>query len=111
MRKPKKIVIYFFLAAILLIIFCRLYLGIFVVQPIGAIPDGTTIIYWRGNLNLPFVSSPDGLAVKSGAGLSLLSRGIMLGAFIEPIKKRELLALPYSEFLYLWSTDGIQYDK
>lgn len=94
-----------------LALFFRLFFGIFVIQPIGAIPDGTTIIYWRSGLNLSFIASTDGLLERSGAGVSLLGRGLILAKLAEPIKEREVLRLPYSETLYLWSTGGRKYEK
>jgi len=92
-------------------LFFRLFCGIFVIQPIGAIPDGTTIVYWRSGLNMPFVSSADGLLEKSGAGVSLLGRGFMLAKIAEPIKEREFFRFGYSETLYLWSTGGKEYEN
>ena len=90
-------------------LFFRFFFGIFVIQPIGAIPDGTTVIYWRSGLNVSFIASADGLLEKSGAGVSLLGRGLILAKLAEPIKEREVLRLPYSETLYLWSTGGRKY--
>ncbi len=89
----------------------RLFCGIFVIQPIGAIPEGATIAYWRSGLNLPFVASADGLLDASGAGVSLLGRGVLLGKLAEPIKEREIFRFGYSETLYLWSTGGNKYRK
>lgn len=48
------------------LIFFRVFCGIFIIQPIGAIPEGATIVYWRSGLNVPFIASADGLLVKSG---------------------------------------------
>ena len=89
----------------------RLLCGVFVIQPLGAIPNCTTIVYWRNGLNVPFVASADGILAESGSGVSLLGRGLVLGAIAEPINEREILRLPYSETLYLWSTGGRPYDR
>jgi hypothetical protein len=89
----------------------RIFCGIFVIQPIGAIPDGTTIIYWRNGLDIPFISSADGMLVKSGAGVSLMGRGLMLGKMAEPIKEREIIRIGYIESLYLLSTEGKKYEN
>ncbi len=70
------------------------------------VPDGATIIYWRFGMNLPFVVSADGLLAESGAGVSLLGRGIVLAKLADPIIERKVVSLPYSEALYLWSTGG-----
>lgn len=92
-------------------LFVRLFLGIFVIQPIGAIPDGATIVYWRNGLNVPFVASADGLVVESGAQLSLLTRGMMLSTLAEPIRSREIVRFRYSRPMYLLSTGGKEYDR
>ena len=88
----------------------RLTLGIFVTQPIGAIPEGATIVYWRAGLSLPFIASADGLALEATGGVSLLSRGIMLGQLADLVTDRALLKLPYSRWLYLRSTGGLEFD-
>jgi len=107
--KKKSIIIT--VVVIALVIFIRAFCGIFVIQPIGAIPKGVTIVYWRNGLNLPFISSADGLLAKSDAGVSLLGRGIILAKLAKPIKSREIFRLGYSETLYLWSTGGKKYSK
>ena len=57
---------------------------------------------------LPFT---DGLLEKSGAGVSLLGRGLILAKVAEPIKENEIFRFGYSETLYLWSTGGKSYEK
>jgi len=93
------------------LLFFRVYCGIFVIQPIGAIPDGVTIIYWRYGTNLPFVASADGLLEQSGAGVSLLGRAIALGALAEVIIDKEIIRFGYSRTFYLISTGGKEYKK
>ena len=107
MKKLLKIITPFIIFALIF----RLLCGIFVIQPIGAIPDGATIIYWRTGLNLPFIASADGILEESGAGVSLLGRGILIGKLAEPIKEKEIFRFGYSETLYLWSTGGKTYEK
>jgi hypothetical protein len=99
------------LVLLCLIVCFVLCCGIFVIQPIGAIPEGMIIIYWRFGLKMPFIASVDGLLDKSGAGVSLLGRGLMLGGLVDTIKSRGLFRLPYSEIIYLWSTGGKKYEK
>jgi len=80
----------------------------FVVQPIGAVPDGATIVIWRtGKLN--FVDSADGFCAPESGGVSLLCRGVVLAAVAK--NNQILLHLPYSETLYDVSTDGKSYEK
>lgn len=93
------------------LIFFRLFCGVFVIQPIGAVPEGATIVYWRAGLNLPFVSSADGFLIDSDAGVSLLGRGMVLAKLSEPILKKEIVRFSYSETMYLWSTGGRKFDR
>ena len=60
---------------------------------------------------MPFISSADGILVKSGAGVSLLGRGLLLGKLAEPIKDREIFRIGYSETIYLYSTEGKKFEK
>lgn len=102
------------LSLLFILLFCGFVyftMGLFVVQPIGAIPEGTTVLYWRLGTNLPFISSADGIILETGQGVSLLSRGIVLGTVGGVIKDRKIANFPYSESLYLISTGGTQFEK
>jgi hypothetical protein len=99
------------ISIVVFLIFIRTTIGIFVIQPIGAIPEGTTIVYWRVGTNFDSVESADGLVQKTGAGLSLFTRGIALAAAAEPVVQREIFRMPYSSFLYGLTTGGEYYDK
>lgn len=81
---------------------------IFVVPPIGAVPEGKTLIISRLN-KTKFVDSSDAMCERTQGGVSLLCRGILLGAVVE--KATIYFRLPYSERLYLISTDGKIYDR
>lgn len=83
-------------------------LTIFVVQPIGVIPEGKTLVILRLNKG-EFIDSADAMCERMQGGVNLLCRGIMLGAITE--KTKVLLRLPYSETLYLMSTGGKNYSK
>jgi len=108
----KKLLFILFVGCLISItIFFRLCCGIFVIQPIGAIPNGVTIVYWRAGLNLPFIASADGLLNDSDSKISLLGRGLILANLSEPILKRKIFKFGYSETLYLWSTGGKKYEK
>jgi hypothetical protein len=80
--------------------------SIFVIQPIGAIPKGATLIVLRGQ-KMNFIDSADAVCARTMGGVSLLCRGMALAA----IKDNHLFTLPYSETLYLWSTDGARYEN
>lgn len=81
---------------------------IFVVPPIGALPEGKTVIITRLN-KAEFIDSPDGMCERIQGGVSLLCRGMVMGAIIE--KSTILLRLPYSSWLYSISTGGKTYDR
>lgn len=85
--------------------------GFFIIQPIGAIPDGATVWFLRLNTNFPFVSSADGLLIEAGKGVSLLGRGVFLAKMGELLKDKKIISLPYLHFLYLFSTGGREFEK
>ncbi len=85
--------------------------GFFVIQPIGALPEGATVWYWRYGTKLPFVCSADGLLLKTQGGVSLLGRAAALAALAETIKERKIASLPYSRTLYLISTKGCEFEQ
>lgn len=85
--------------------------GFFVVQPIGAIPEGGTILYWRAGTQLPFVASADGIQLEKTGSVSLLGRAIATGLAAESITDRKIMKLPYSRLLYQISTGGKEFDR
>lgn len=85
-----------------------LTLTVFVIQPIGAIPEGRTLIIVREH-NLQFIDSADGFCYRTQDRVNLLCRMMILGTVLKesPI----LLRLPYSQTLYDISTGGMQFDR
>lgn len=83
-------------------------LTVFVVQPIGAVPEGRTLIISRMT-SMNFIDSADAWCERSMGGVSLLCRMSVLGRIGETgtIYAR----LPYSEWLYLHSTGGKSYQR
>lgn len=84
--------------------------GVFTVQPIGALPEGVTIIYHSRGSEMPFFSSPDGLCLEMSGSVSLLCRGIAL-AGVEELADRIILRLPYIHSAYLLSTGGMEFEQ
>ena len=83
-------------------------LTLFVIQPIGAVPEGKTLVIRRtGRLN--FVDSADSICQREQGGVSLMCRVAVLGAVASG--DRIILRLPYSESLYLMSTGGATYSQ
>jgi hypothetical protein len=107
----KKIILILIILFVVLTIAFRICCGVFVIQPIGALPEGKTILYWRVGLDYPFITSADGALEKSGTGVSLFGRSLMLSRIIDDIDERIILRMKYSEKLYLKSTGGIKYEK
>jgi hypothetical protein len=84
--------------------------GIYTIQPIGAIPDGLTIVYHSRSPEMPFFSSPDGLCLQMQGDVSFLCRGVVLSASSDLID-RIILRLPYSHWAYLQSTGGLEFEN
>lgn len=91
---------------VVLVIYTQL--TIFVVQPMGAVPEGKTLVMLRLKKG-EFIDSADAMCERMQGGVNLLCRGLMLGAIAE--KTKILLRLPYSETLYVLSTGGKTYNK
>ncbi len=84
--------------------------GVFTVQPIGAMPDGVTVIYHSRGPKVPFFSSPDGLCLQTTGSVNLLCRGTAL-ATATALLDRVIIKLPYSRWAYLLSTGGKEFDR
>jgi len=95
-------------ALILLLWIVSTQITIFVVQPIGAIPEGKTLIITRYGA-LKFIDSADAVCQRKGDGVSLICRAVVLGQVAN--NSTILLRFPYSETLYLLSTNGKSYDR
>ena len=94
------------LALLLLIVSTQVTL--FVIQPIGAIPEGRTLVISRLT-NLHFIDSADAVCDRVQGGVSLLCRMAVLSRVSS--QASIYLRLPYSETLYSISTGGAQYDR
>lgn len=84
----------------------------FVIQPIGALPEGKTVVIFRvGNdkFTTRFIDSADGICERVQGGVSLLCRGAAMGGVLG--NTTIIMRLPYSQFLYEISTNGKVYDK
>lgn len=81
---------------------------LFVVQPIGAVPDGRTLLIGR-LAGSSFVDSADAICERIQGGVSLLCRGMVMAQVGK--NSTIYLRLPYSETLYMWSTGGRTYGK
>lgn len=84
--------------------------SVFVVQPIGAAPEGRTLVISRLNRDVvQFVDSADGICQRQMGGVSLLCRGAMLSSVLE--EATIVARFPYMDWLYKISTGGRTYDR
>ncbi len=83
-------------------------LTVFVVQPIGALPEGRTIVMTRLAAT-EFIDSPDAMCLRVQGSVNLLCRGLVLAQVGK--NGTILLRLPYSHMLYLLSTGGKTFDR
>jgi len=83
-------------------------LTLFVIPPIGAVPEGRTVVMSRTQATR-FVDSPDAVCERIQGGVSLLCRGMVMGQVVNNVTI--YARLPYSHTLYLWSTGGRTYER
>lgn len=100
----KKAIILVSISIILIVFMSQITL--FIIQPIGTIPEGKTLVIWKLN-KTNFIDSADAMCIRETGSLNLLCRAMMMSAVIS--KSSVLLKLPYSSFLYNISTDGKEY--
>ncbi len=91
------------LAALSFWLFC----GFYTIQPIGALPEGGTVIVWRDS-DEPFFNSADALCLERMGGVSLLCRGL---AMSQGPTDRIIVRLPYQGWAYSLSTGGRSFDR
>lgn len=92
-------------AALLLVLYTQV--GLYSVQPIGAIPQGGTVLVWRQG-GEPFFNSPDGTCLRVQDGVSIMCR---LAAMGQAPVDRIILRLPYQHWAYLASTGGREFER
>lgn len=102
----RKLLVAGLIAVIAIAIYTQITL--FVVPPIGAVPEGRTVIMLRLN-KTNFIDSPDAMCDRMQGGVSLLCRGMAMAAVID--KTKIIARLPYSDWLYLISTDGKRFSR
>lgn len=102
----KKLLATAVVAAVLIAVYTQITL--FVVPPIGAVPEGRTVIMLRLN-KTNFVDSPDAMCERVQGGVSLLCRGLIMAGVVN--NTTIIARLPYSDWLYLISTGGKRYEQ
>ena len=76
----KKLLVTGLIALIAVAIYTQITL--FVVPPIGAVPEGRTVVMLRLN-KTNFIDSPDAMCDRMQGGVSLLCRGMTMAAVVE----------------------------
>jgi hypothetical protein len=104
--KQRSTIILVVLAVFTMVIYSQI--TFFVVPPIGALPEGRTVVITRLN-KTEFIDSPDAMCERIQGGVSLLCRGMIIGTVLE--KSTILIRLPFSSWLYGISTGGKTYDR
>lgn len=84
------------------------FVTVFEIQPIGALPEGRTVIITRLN-TMHFIDSADAWCERNTAGVNLLCRGAVMARVAD--QATILIRLPYSAILYEISTNGKIYDR
>jgi hypothetical protein len=84
------------------------FVTIFVIQPIGAVPEGRTILITRLK-TLQSIDSADAWCERQKRGVTLLCRGAVMARLGD--QATILARFPYSEILYKVSTGGKTYDR
>lgn len=90
------------------VVFVYTQLTIFVIQPIGAVPEGRTIVMWRMG-TLKFIDSADAVCKRETGSVNLMCRMAIMGGVAS--NADIVVRLPYSETLYKISTGGATYDR
>lgn len=102
----KKFLVAAGIALICVILYTQI--TIFSIPPIGAVPEGRTVIMLRLN-KTNFIDSADAMCVRIQGYVNLICRGMTMGAVVSATTI--LARLPYSETIYKISTGGETYTR
>jgi len=107
--KPRKKGFFYLVIAILVLVAILLLLrpGVYTIQPVDAIPEGTTIIYILRDSETPLYSSLHPDCYYSPTSVSLICNAMVKSIF-EDLSGRILLRLPYNQQAYLKGSGGIE---
>jgi hypothetical protein len=108
MNKKTQIILAIISVFIIVVGIISTQITIFIIQPIGMLPEGKTLIISRLN-KTKFIDSPDAICLRTMGGVSLFCRGAVLAKVVN--NSHIILRLPYSKFLYKISTGGKEFEK
>ena len=75
--------------------FVWLFIGVVAIPPLGAIPDGVTLIVWKGN-GVSNCESLDSVQRKATGHVNLLGRMVVL----KHLSESKIARLPFSQSLH-----------
>lgn len=106
---PKKNKFLFFVLFILVLIAIGFLLrpGVYTIQPVDAIPEGTTIVYILRDTQTPFYTSLHPECFYSPTSVSLICNAMVKTALTD-LSGRIILRLPYNHSAYLKGSNGIE---
>ena len=106
---PKKHRLWWIWVVLLILVIFYFVFGFMTIQPIGAIPDGVTLLVVRAGTQMKFLDSPDAMCERINGSVSLLCRMAALSSISE--NATIVARLPYNESFYLASTGGATYSR
>src|SRR5262249_17272580 len=89
-------------------VICGQFVTVFVIQPIGIVPEGKTLVISRLT-TMNFIDSADAWCERETGRVNLLCRAVVMGRVAQ--QTTVLARLPYSSALYVLSTGGKTYDR
>lgn len=110
LEKPQKKNYAIAIAVGLLMIWVIVRPGVFTIKPNKTLPEGMTIVYTTRSPGIPFFSSAEGLCLAIEGDVTPTCRDTALTA-AKDLDDRTLLKLPYSQWAYLQSTRGLEFDQ
>lgn len=103
----KKLIIVIFIISLFSLAYFKL--TFFVIQPIGALPEGKTLLIWQKE-KMNFIDSSDAICERETGKVNLFCRGIITANIVSK-KEDIIIGFPYISFLYSISTNGREYSR
>lgn len=82
--------------------------AVFIIPPMDEYPAGVTLVYYDRANGAPFFASTDSYCLYSTGDVTTRCRNAALNS-IDPLLQNLMATLPYSEWAYLRSTNGVMY--
>jgi hypothetical protein len=105
-KKNKFLIVVWFVLVLIAIGFL-LRPGVYTIQPVDAIPEGTTIVYMLRDAQTPFYTSLHPECFYSPTSVSLICNAMVKTALTD-LSGRIILRLPYNHSAYLKGSNGIE---